>query len=97
MTYIAKEIAFAICNPFHKRLQLERYMVAYNSVALKSWDDIAVVQTTKELTQFDNLVCINYSTVYNEDFKSQHPEFIKLLMYELKMLGSINYESIFPR
>lgn len=97
MTYIAQEVAFAICNPFHNRLRLERYMVAYNSVALKSWDNIAVVQTTKELTQFDDLVCIDYSSVFSNEFREKHPEFIKLLLYELKLLGSINYESIFPR
>lgn len=86
---LAPEVALVLSTKFTDRLQYERYMIAYNSTMVSSWDDIAVLQLNESITQFKHLVCINVEDINKEEFKTVYSVFINVVINELKMLGRI--------
>lgn len=86
---LAKEVALAMCTKFSERLRYDRYMIAYNATVLKTWEQVAVVQTENNIKRFSHLVCVKFSELETTEFKKQHPIFINLLINELSILGRI--------
>ena len=87
---MAKELAFCISTETYYRFATtDRYMFAYNVMPLKSWDNIAVIQLTKKMSKFKDIVCVNLEE-YTEDFKKTHSVFMKLLLSELKEIRRNN-------
>jgi hypothetical protein len=83
---LAREVAYVLSTKLSYRLMMEeRYMLAFNSVVLKSWDNIAVIQLTKKLNKFSNIVCVDLKE-YNNDFINTQIVFMKLLMTELNII-----------
>lgn len=83
---LAKEVAFVLSTETYYRFATtDRYMLAYNILPLKSWDNIAVVQLTKNVSKFKDIVCVNLKE-YTEDFRASNPIFIQLVLSELNEL-----------
>jgi len=80
---LTKEIAFCLSTETYYRLAYEeRYNVAFNTVVLKDWSNIAVIQTNKNIAYFKDLACVNLEE-YTDDFRKNNPVFMKLLLSEL--------------
>ena len=84
---LTKEIAFCLCTYPSERLYNERYMIAFNSIAIKCWDEVAVIQLSNEIKSFSDIICVNYKLVNNNKFKKENQLFFDLLLHEIKLLG----------
>lgn len=83
---LAKELAYCLTSTASYRLAYEdRYRLAFNSVVLKNWDNVAVIQINTKVLKFCDFICITLEE-YTDDFKIQHPIFMKLLLTELNII-----------
>lgn len=86
---LAKEVAFCLTTKVSYRLANEsRYQLAFNTVILKSWDNIAVVEINKDIKKFNQFVCVDLVD-YNNTFINKHPIFMKLLFTELNIIRKL--------
>jgi hypothetical protein len=80
---LVKEIAYVLSTDFSYRLLMQdKYILAFNSIPLKNWENIAVVQLKKDIKTFDSIVCVDIKE-YTTEFKQNNPVFMKLLLFEL--------------
>ena len=86
---IAKELAYCLCTDVCKRLRLEHYHLAFNTVVINDWSNIAVIKTEETIRKLSDIVCIDYSEYYNDDFRSCNSQFLKLVLFELNQLRKI--------
>lgn len=83
---LAKELAFVLSTQTYYRFATtDRYMLAYNILPLKNWDEIAVVQIEKKVSKFKDIVCVNLKE-YTDEFRVTYPVFMKLVLSELNQL-----------
>jgi hypothetical protein len=83
---LAKEMAYVLTTTLSYRLMMqERYMLAFNSLPIKNWDNIAVVQISKKLDKFNSIICVDLKE-YNIEFKQTQTIFMKLLLNELNII-----------
>lgn len=83
---IAKEVAYCLCTYPSERLSAEKYFIAFNAIAIKNWDEIAVVKTSSKIKSFSDIVCIDYSLINNLGFREENDLFFNLLLHEVKLL-----------
>ena len=83
---IAKEIALCLSTEPSERLRLDRYMIAQNAIPLNKWDNIAVVQTVQELNSLSDIICIDYTEYYDEEFRREETKLMELILLELKLI-----------
>ncbi len=81
---LAKELAFCLStDTYYRFATTDRYMLAYNILPLKNWDNVAVVQLEKKVSKFKDIVCVNLEE-YTDEFRSTHTTFMRLVLTELK-------------
>ena len=83
---LAKEVAFVLSTETYYRFATtDRYMLAYNILPLKNWDNVAVIQLTQNVSKFKDIICVSLKE-YTEDFRVSNPIFMKLVLSELNQL-----------
>jgi hypothetical protein len=90
--HLAREIAFVLSTIHSERLSRERYMLAYNLSAISNWEKIAVIQRSKEIVLYKDIVCVDFKEMESEEFRSDNRLFVLTVIQELKLLakGVIN-------
>jgi len=86
---LAKELAYCLCTDAKDRMKHDRYYITFNTIPLKDWSCIAVIQLSLYIKSFRDIAVVDFSYYRNKKFQESNPKFLNLVLYELNQLRKI--------